>query len=354
MDRGLESVASWGGNGFGRVSEPKSRPGERGGRARFQRVLRSCYPRGVTILEVINRTTPYFEKQGIESPRLTIELLLAHLLKKKRMQLYLEFERELDEATLSKLREMVKRRVAGEPLQYITGETEFCGLRFLVDKRVLIPRPETELLVEVVAGRMKDEGGGRKGEGGEGKGTTGGVESGERGAATKIVDVGTGSGCIAISLAKKLTGAEITAIDVSAEALEVARGNAALHQVEKKVRFLEGDLLEALPSSFVADAIVSNPPYIADGELAKLPKEVRDFEPVRALAAGEDGLKVIRRLVMNARRVLSPSGFMALEIGAGQRAAVEEIFGQQNFDVVEVVKDLQGHERVIVAQPKKL
>jgi release factor glutamine methyltransferase len=279
----------------------------------------------VRILEVIQKTTPYFEKQGIESPRLTIELLLAHLLKKKRMDLYLEFERELDEATLARLREMVKRRVTGEPLQYITGEVDFCGLKFQVDKRVLIPRPETELLVETVAGRNP----------------------------RKIVDVGTGSGCIAIALAKKLPEAEITALDVSPEALEVARGNAALHQIEKNIRFLESDLLEALPDGFVVDAIVSNPPYIADGELVKLPKEVRDFEPVRALAAGEDGLKVIQRLVMDARRILSPSGFVALEIGAGQRAAVEEIFGQQGLAVVEVVKDLQGHERVIVAQPKK-
>ena len=279
----------------------------------------------MTILEVINKTKPYFEKQGIESPRLTIELLLAHLLKKKRMDLYLEFERDLDEGTLVKLREMVKRRVAGEPLQYITGEVEFCGLKLLVDKRVLIPRPETELLVEAVVQRKS----------------------------RKIVDVGTGSGCIAIALAKKLGDAEITAVDVSLEALEVARGNAALHQFEKNIRFLESDLLEGLPDSFVVEAIVSNPPYIADGELAKLPKEVRDFEPVRALAAGEDGLKVIQRLVMNARRILSPSGFVALEIGAGQRAAVEDIFGQQGHEVVEVVKDLQGHERVVVAQPKK-
>jgi release factor glutamine methyltransferase len=287
----------------------------------------------VRILEVIQKTTLYFEKQGIESPRLTIELLLAHLLKKKRMELYLEFERELDEGTLARLRGMVKRRVAGEPLQYITGEVEFCGLRLLVDKRVLIPRPETELLVEVVAKRLK-------------------AESGERKAEVKIVDVGTGSGCIAIALAKKLPEAEITAVDVSPEALEVARANGKLQQIEKNVRFLESDLLKELPDSFVVEAIVSNPPYIAEGELAKLPKEVRDFEPVRALAAGEDGLKVIRRLVMDARRILSPSGFVALEIGAGQRAAVEEIFGQHGFAVVEVVKDLQGFERVVVAQPK--
>ena len=289
------------------------------------------------ILEVINKTATYFEKQGIESLRLTIELLLAHLLKKKRLDLYLEFERELDEATLAGLRELVKRRAGGEPLQYITGETEFCGLKLLVDKRVLIPRPETELLVEVVLKRLKLAGG----------------EPGSRALPTTIVDVGTGSGCIVVALAKKLPNAEFIALDVSQDALEVARGNAALHQVEKRVRFFESDLLENLPSSFVAEVIVSNPPYIADGELAKLPKEVRDFEPVRALAAGEDGLKVIRRLVMNARRALSASGFVALEIGAGQREAVEGIFGQQGYAVVEVVKDLQGHERVVVAQPGK-
>jgi release factor glutamine methyltransferase len=291
----------------------------------------------VRILEVINRTTEYFGKQGIESPRLTIELLLAHLLRKKRLNLYLEFEQELDEGTLAGLRELVKRRAGGEPLQYITGETEFCGLKFLVDKRVLIPRPETELLVEVVLKRLM-------------------VERPQAGTPAPlkqvtVVDVGTGSGCIAVALAKKLPNAELFALEVSKDALEVARGNAALHQVEKKIRFFESDLLENLPSSFVAEAIVSNPPYIADGELAKLPKEVRDFEPVRALAAGEDGLKVIRRLVMNARRALSASGFVALEIGAGQREAVEGIFGQQGYAVVEVVKDLQGHERVIVARP---
>ncbi len=343
------------------------------------------------ILDVINRTTPFFEKQGIESPRLNIELLLAHLLRKKRLDLYLEFERELDEPTLEKLREMVKRRAAGEPLQYITGETEFCGLRFMVDKRVLIPRPETELLVEVVLERLKAyqpqagtpvppgkpdtshqlpssaeaAAGKPANDSGAGKPVPPSGAPGGRAlpvtthhSPLTIIDVGTGSGCIAIALAKKLaaTGedvrASIYATDASAEALEVARANAKLHKVENNVRFFQGDLLEALSSSLRADAIVSNPPYIADGELAKLPREVRDFEPVRALAAGEDGLKAIRRLVMNARRFMSPSGFVALEIGAGQRAAVEELFGKNGYVVNEVVKDLPGHERVIVAVPK--
>ena len=310
----------------------------------------------VTILEVINKTTPYFEKQGIDSPRLTIELLLAHLLKKKRMQLYMEFERDLDEPTLETLRGMVKRRVAGEPLQYITGEVEFCGLKLMVDKRVLIPRPETELLVEAVVQRVGKVASSQQPVAeGEKKTENGGERARGRREETRvrIVDVGTGSGAIAIALAKKFTEAEIIALDASRDALDVARGNATLHQVEKNIRFLESDLLQNLDDSLRADVIVSNPPYIADGEMAKLPREVRDFEPVRALAAGEDGLKVIRRLVMDARRILSPSGFVALELGAGQRAAVEEFFGQQDYNVVEVVKDLQAHERVIVAQPRK-
>jgi release factor glutamine methyltransferase len=277
----------------------------------------------VRILEVINKTTPFFEKHGIESPRLTIELLLTHLLKKKRLDLYMEFERELDAPTLEKLREMVKRRATGEPLQYITGEAEFCGLKLAVDRRVLIPRPETELLVESVVQRKPQ----------------------------KIVDVGTGSGCVAVALASRLPTAEIWALDVSEEALEIAKSNAARYGVEKKVRFLQSDLLQKLPDSFTADAIVSNPPYIASGDLAKLPKEVKDFEPVRALVAGEDGLEAIHRLAMDARRVLSPSGFVALEIGAGQRAAVEQLFAKNDFEVAEVIKDLQGHERVIVAVP---
>ncbi|MGD0651809.1 MAG: HemK/PrmC family methyltransferase [Verrucomicrobiia bacterium] len=330
------------------------------------------------ILDVISKTTPFFEKHGIESPRLNIELLLAHLLKKKRLDLYVEFERELDEATLQKLRELVKRRAAGEPLQYITGEAEFFGLRFAVDRRVLIPRPETELLVETVLERLKAEG--RRQQAGAiaptaSEASTLNVPSSPPTDATErvpplttydspltIIDVGTGSGCIAVALAKRLmttgrdacaTGEiEIWATDVSAEALEVAASNAARHEVEKNIRFLQGDLIGVLPDGLRADVIVSNPPYIATGELAKLPKEVRDFEPVRALSAGEDGLEVIQRLVMDAKRVLKPSGFVALEMGAGQRAAVEALFVKAGYEIGRVVKDLQRHERVIVAVPR--
>jgi release factor glutamine methyltransferase len=284
----------------------------------------------VRILDIINRTAPFLENHGVESPRLNIELLLAHLLGKRRLDLYMEFERELDEPTLEKLREMVKRRAAGEPLQYITGEAEFCGLKFAVDRRVLIPRPETELLVETVLEQLKE-----------------GVRSQK--SEVRIIDLCTGSGCIAVALAKKLDGAEVYATDSSAEALAVARGNAARHGVEKKIRFLQGDLLQVVPDSLRVDVLVSNPPYIASGELAGLPREVRDFEPVQALVAGEDGLKVIRRIVADARHFLLADGILALELGAGQRAAVEPLCAAHGLQVTKVVKDLQGHERVIVA-----
>ena len=273
------------------------------------------------ILEVIQKTIPYFEKAGIESPRLTIELLLAHVLKKKRLQIYLEFEREVDEATLEILRGLVKRRVAGEPLQYVTGEAEFCGLKLAVDRRVLIPRPETELLVEVVAARKP----------------------------ATVVDVGTGSGCIALALAQRLPAAEVTAVDVSPDALAVAKANADRCDFKNFTRLLQSDLLSIFPDSFTVDAIVSNPPYIASGELAQLPREVKDFEPAQALFAGVDGLEVIRRLVLEAKRFLSPTGFVALEIGAGQCAAVTQLFESAGYQVAQVEKDLQGHERVIVA-----
>jgi len=284
----------------------------------------------VRILDVINRTVPFLEKHGVESPRLNIELLLAHVLGKRRLDLYLEFERELDEPTLEKLREMVKRRAAGEPLQYITGEVEFCGLKFAVDRRVLIPRPETELLLETVLEQVKPL-------------TT-------HHSPLTIIDLCTGSGCIAVALAKKVDGAEVYATDSSAEALAVARGNAARHGVEKKIRFLQGDLLQVIPDSLRVDVLVSNPPYIASGELAGLPREIRDFEPVQALVAGEDGLKVIRRIVSDASRFLLPDGILALELGAGQRAVVEPLCAAHGLQLTKVVRDLQGHERVIVAR----
>lgn len=284
------------------------------------------------ILELIQRTAPYLAKHGVDSPRLTVELLLAHVLKKRRLDLYLEFDRELDERTLETLRAMVRRRVEGEPLQYILEEAAFCGLKFAVDRRVLIPRPETELLVETALERIKLR-----------------VKSVE--SPVRIVDLCTGSGCVAVTLAKRLDAVEVYATDISPEALAVARENARRHNVEKKIGFFCGDLLKVLLSSLAADAIVSNPPYIASGDLARLPKEVREFEPVQALVAGEDGLNFYRRIVGNARRFLLPDGFLCLELGDGQAAAVSHLCAANGWQVEQVVKDLRGMERVLVARP---
>src|ERR1051325_4438082 len=248
---------------------------------------------GKTVLDVIHATTSYFQQHRIEEPRLTIELMLADVLKKKRLQLYLELERTLDEPTLVRLREMVKRRVNREPLQYILGKTDFFGLELQLDSRVLIPRPETEILVEQVIAACKDAG------------------------ITRILDVGTGSGCIAISLARNLPAAIVTAADRSANALQLAQVNAQRLGVMDRIEFVESDLFRALGQR-TFDWIVSNPPYIPTGEAGKLEKEIIDYEPLDALFAGEDGLTIIRSIIAEAPRFLASAGHVALEIGAGQ------------------------------------
>lgn len=279
---------------------------------------------GKTVLEVINATTTFFQQKGVESPRLTIELMLAHVLKKKRLQLYMEFERALDDATLETLRGMVKRRAAGEPLQYILGRTEFHGLDFVTDKRALIPRPETEHLVEEVVTACKDRG------------------------PVRILDVGTGTGCIAICLAKLLQTAELVAVDRSAGALELARTNAGNHGVAARIQFHQSDLFAAVAGQ-TFNWIVSNPPYIPATEANTLAREIRDHEPLEALFAGDDGLAIIRRLIAEAPPFLNPGGHVAIEIGAGQSGAVQQLFRDAQYQVAKVVKDLQNHERLIIA-----
>lgn len=273
------------------------------------------------ILELIQRTTEFFQRQGVESPRLTIELMVAHVLKRKRLELYLDFEREIPESALDVLRQMVKRRAAGEPLQYVLGIASFYGLDLAVDKRVLVPRPETELLVDYVV---------------------------KNGAAAKtLADLGTGSGAIAIALVKKLATARVLAVDASAEALEVARTNASSHNVQ--VEFLHGDLLAPLPDGLQFDWIVSNPPYIPSGEIATLAREIRDHEPRTALDGGSDGLDVVRRIAAEAKSRLAAGGCVAVEIGAGQGSAAERIFLDNGYRVEKMISDWQGHPRVVVA-----
>jgi release factor glutamine methyltransferase len=219
---------------------------------------------------------------------------------------------------------LILRRLTNEPIQYITGEQEFYGLPLHVTPSVLIPRPETETLVEAVLAEV------------------------DRSRPVRVLDVGTGSGAIAIALARHLPLAEITAVDISAAALEVAAANAARHGVAGRIRFVQSDLLADLADGEMFDAVVSNPPYVAMADRAALHPQVRDFEPATALFAGEDGLDVYRRLIPQAHRVMKPDGVLALEIGQGQGEAIAALLGE--WDGVRFRDDLQGIPRVALAR----
>ena len=260
-----------------------------------------------------------------ERARLDAEALLLRVAKKNKAWLLTHGEEEFADEAAIRYNELIARRLRGEPIQHITGETEFYGLPFRVTPAVLIPRPETEHLVEKVlqfsAGHPRP----------------------------RIVDVGTGSGAIAIALAHHLPQAEITAIDLSEPALALARENAALNEVSGRIRFLRGDLLAPIASE-QCDCIVSNPPYVPESDRASLAVEVRDHEPALALFAGSDGLAVYRRLIPAAFATLAPGGFIALEIGAGQSAAVRELLTAAGFKQIDFIPDLQNIPRVASAR----
>ena len=256
-----------------------------------------------------------------ERARADAELLLLHLLCKNRAWLMAHRDDELAEDKAAQYIERIERRSTGEPIQYIFGETEFYGLPFQVTRDVLIPRPETEHLVEHVlklAGRFTEP---------------------------RIVDVGVGSGAIAVTLAAKLPDAHVTAIDLSGPALLIARKNAELNRVAEKIRFLRGDLLSPVAEERF-EIVVSNPPYVPSVDLATLSVEVRDYEPELALFAGDDGLEVYRRLIPAALEVLTPGGFVALEIGSDQSPAIAALLGDAGFEQIEFLPDLQGILRV--------
>ena len=291
----------------------------------------------MTVIEVIQRSAEFLVKKGVESPRLQVELLLAQVLGLPRMGLYMNFARVLTPKELDDLREMVRRRGQREPLQLIVGSTSFCGLEMAVNGKVLVPRPETELLAELGWEFLNQR---AKGEKPTEAGTTGGVVA---------LDFGTGSGCLAIGLAVKCPGAEVVALDVSPEALAVARQNAATHQVESRIQFIEGDGLAALPAEARFDLIVSNPPYIPSAEIATLDPEVRDHDPRLALDGGADGLDFYRRLAQEAGAFLKPDARIMLEFGAGQEGAIEILFKHEKWIVEAVKADYNGRPRILVA-----
>lgn len=266
-----------------------------------------------TTLAVLSWTSGRFTEKGIASARLDAEVLLGHVLKLSRVQLYTSYDKPLLEAELGAYRELIKRRLAGEPVAYLIGEQEFWSLPLSVDARVLIPRRDTETLVEV--GRAA--GGGR------------------------IADVATGSGAVALALAKELPEAAVVASDLSADALAVARANALRHA--PRVELVQGDLTEPLVGLF--DLIVSNPPYVPSGDIADLSAEVRR-EPRGALDGGIDGLVLLRRLIPAARAKLSPGGMLAVEHGFDQGPAVRALFADAAYTKIATTKDLAGHERV--------
>lgn len=284
----------------------------------------------VTVLEVIQRSTEFLAEKGVDSPRLQTELLLAHLLRLPRMQLYLNFERALTDAELAGFRELIRRRGRREPLQHIVGSTSFCGLEITVNCHVLVPRPETELLAEQgwqFLNRL-DLPGARP---------------------PAVLDWGTGSGCLAIALAVNCPAAQVHALDVSAEALDVARQNAGRHGVAERILFHHGDGFAALPPRAAFDLVVTNPPYIPTREIQDLQPEVRDYDPRAALDGGPDGLACYRRLAAEAARHLHPRGRIMLEFGDHQAEAVCRIFQDQKWIVGAVVEDYTHRARILTA-----
>jgi release factor glutamine methyltransferase len=289
----------------------------------------------MTGLELLQWSTNTLKDHQIENPRLNAELLLAHSLNLNREELYVRLHRELREGEKEALERLIQRRISGEPLQYILGRQEFWSINFKVDPRVLIPRPETELLVEQSLSILSEK-------------------TFEQN--PSVLEIGTGSGAIAIALAKEVKNIFLVATDISRDALILAKENAKSAGVQDQIQFVNGDLLGPFRSSKqreVFDLILSNPPYIIRSEIGSLAKEVRDYEPVVALDGGEDGLEFYRRLISQALSYLRKGGWFLLEVGQGQAERVaKQIQGSGTFLEPQILPDLAGIERVVKAQRK--
>ncbi|HZL78540.1 MAG TPA: HemK/PrmC family methyltransferase [Candidatus Limnocylindrales bacterium] len=307
----------------------------------------------MTVLEAIQKSTGFLGKKNVESPRLQAELLLTHLLKMPRMKLYLNFERVLTTAETDALRELIKRRGQREPLQHITGSTSFCGFEIAVTGQALVPRPETELLAELGWKFL----------------STFNLQP------STALYFGTGTGCIAIALAAKCPNAKIVALDISTDALALAKANAARNQVAERIEFLPGDGFAALQSAgrvprvpdptgetkngdswnsslrkLEFDLLISNPPYIPSAEIATLDAEVRDFDPRLALDGGADGLDFYRKLATEAKSFLKLDGKIMVEFGDGQADGIKRIFENEKWIVEAVKEDYSQRARILIAR----
>ncbi len=279
----------------------------------------------LTVLDIIQKTTGFLEAKGVDQARLNAELLVGHVLGLPRMQLYLQFERPLAEPELERLRPLVKRRGQREPLQYILGEVAFFHLRLAVDRRALIPRPETELLCELVTQRL------------------------EGAPPAAILDLGTGCGAIACGLAAFYANAAVTAVDISPDALALAAENAGRLGLAGRLRLLPSNWFAGLAAGERFDVIVANPPYLSDAETAATPPEVREHEPRVALTAGVDGLAELGRIIAAAPPFLAEHGLLAAETGIDQHSALRSAAAAAGFARSESLQDLSGRDRYFFA-----
>ena len=274
------------------------------------------------IIDLINWGVKYFQDRSFENPRLEIEIFLQHIFGYKKIDLYINFEEEVTPKNLNRLREFIKRRVENEPIQYITGVSNFYGRDFYVNKNVLIPRPETEILVNVSIDYLSSK------------------------KAPYIIDVGTGSGCIAITLAKELPSSKVIAIDYSQQALNIAKENAELVGV-KNIEFLKLDFLSE-NLNYVADAVVSNPPYIAQEDIQSLMIDVKEFEPHRALTDNADGLEFYRIFANKLDVILKKKGVLIIEVGRGNHPVeVKKLFEESGYNDIEMINDYNKDVRVL-------
>ncbi|UCE02371.1 MAG: peptide chain release factor N(5)-glutamine methyltransferase [Candidatus Latescibacterota bacterium] len=289
----------------------------------------SVSPRTWTALELLQTTARYFEEHRVEAPRLAAERLLAHVLACRRVDLYLSGDRVLAASELDRYRELVRKRASGEPLQYLVGETEFMGLTFHTDRRALIPRPETEILVDALAKRF-----------------------GATATPVRFLELGCGSGALAVSLAVLLPHAEVWSSERSPQAATLALSNARRHEVAARVHVLVMDRFTALAPELAGGfhCVVSNPPYVSSAELGRLPAIVRDHEPLTALDGGPDGLDYHRALCDEGLQFLCSGGTLAVEIGAEQGDAVRRLFEAARLNDTSVIPDYAGHPRVVLGQ----
>lgn len=283
----------------------------------------------ITVLEALNLSTDYLNKKGIESARLNAELMLASILNCKRLELYLMFDRPLDEIELQQYRSFLSRRAQREPLQYILGEVEFFNVKLKVNKSVLIPRPETELLVEKIINDFKEKN------------------------HFRFLDIGVGSGNISIAVLKNLIQANAVAIDISEEALSLAKENSVLNAVNDRIEFLKFDILnDDIKNLGKFDIVISNPPYVSADDYETLEPELKVYEPKIALTDLYNGFTFYKKIIEHSSLLLNENGRIYFELGKGQSDDVKMMLKEKGFDKIDIIKDYQGIERIILGELK--